>query len=148
MSLARATAITSPGAQGHILGHSPSQILGLDLVPRVDWSVTVRPMPGVVEVRTLIFPLPRHHSPCYFLSPPFPLGWAWLLPCLLRGEGSFRYQLLVVGSLPVLPLFLGPDDPYPFKRSLFGGGDYQSLGTSLGRVYVERVSQSGVSARC
>ena len=43
---------------------------------------------------------------------------------------------------------LRSDDPYPFKRSLFGGGDYQSLGTSLGRVYVERVSQSGVSARC
>ena len=31
-------------------------MIGLDLVPRADWSVTVRPRPGMVEVRTPTFP--------------------------------------------------------------------------------------------
>ena len=58
------------------------------------------------------------------------------------------YSLETVSSLPVLLLYLGPDNPLPFKRSLFGGGDYQSLGTSIGRELFERVSQSGVPAPC
>ena len=43
-----------------------------------------------------------------------------------------------MGSLPVLPLSPGHDDPYSFKRSLFGGGDYHVPGDFL-RTDVFRV---------
>ncbi len=43
-----------------------------------------------------------------------------------------------MGSLPVLPMSLGLDDPYSFKRSLFGGGDYHVPGDFL-RTDVFRV---------
>ena len=46
-------------------------------------------------------------------------------------EGSFKYHLVAVGSLSVLPLSPGHDDLYPFKRSLFGGGDYHVPGDFL-----------------
>ena len=35
------------------------------------------------------------------------------------------------GFTPRPPLSLGLDDPYPFKRSLFGGGDYHVPGDFL-----------------
>ena len=53
-------------------------------------------------------------------------------------EVSFSYHLIAVGSLPVLPLSPGHDDPYSFKRSLFGGGDYHVPGDFL-RTDVFRV---------
>ena len=156
--LPRVSVITSPSAQGLILGsagHGSGMGFGTVLVRCWDqtWSLGRTGLslsdPGLDwwKYVHLSSPFLGITLPDTFPSPPSPRQ-AWLLPCLLQGEGSFRYHLIAVGSLPVLPLFLGPDDPYPFKRSLFGGGDYRSLGTSLGRMYSEQDSQSGVSALC
>ena len=121
MRLSRVLVITSPNAQGLILGsagHGSGMGFGTVLVKCWDqtWSLgwtglsLSDPCLEWWKYVHLSSPFLGITLPVTF-SPPFPLGWAWLLPCLLRGEGSFRYQLLVVGSLPVLPLFLGPDDP-------------------------------------
>ena len=82
--------------------HSPSQMLGLNLVPRADWSVTVRPRPGMVEVRTPIFPLPRHHSPWKPTLPSLPLLGLALATPMIRG-GSFRYHRTWIALRSSLP---------------------------------------------
>ena len=98
----------------------------------------------MVEVRTPIFPLPRHHSPC---KPPSSLpSPSRLGSCHAYDKGRVfqvppdmdnppfspstrirfaSYPLIATRPTPRPSPSLGHDDPYPFKRSLFGGGDYR-----------------------
>ena len=145
--------------------HSPSQMTGLDLVlvwtglSRSDlgpgwWKYVHLSSPSWAPLSLLPFPSPLPLSrPGYchtcdegevFQVPsdsgfPLPLvGLDLTLPTIR--EVSSSYHLIAGGSLPRPTLSPGHDDPYPFKRSLFGGGDYSCpWGPSLGQMYSEYV---------
>ena len=142
MRLSRVSVITSPSAQGLILGsagHGSGMGFGTVLVrcwdqtwslgrtglslsdPGLEWWKHVHlssPSQAPLSLKPSLPSLPlvdlapampaiRGRSFRYHLvsdtSPSFPsLRQAWLLPCLLQGEGSVSYHLIAVGSLPVL----------------------------------------------